>query len=1370
MARQASQAVGGYYALPKDHIEPIARLVDVSQVALPGAKFAVCDPCAADGEAILGMIRLWAPKPQQIRNATNRIEPVEVLAYLAELEGERALKLAGQVNRTLGWAAEHERVIRGDAFQVVWEDEYGRSRPGCHILYLNAPYDDDRYTKRLEQRFLMRFTEVLIPGYGVLLFVVPYHALSASAAYLATHYEDIHCRRFMDSAFDEFGQVVVVARRRFHPLDAPDELETVRITAWAASSGPIVPLSEYPQPLITLARSRHVGLPKWQLAPVDLTALRANLKFGTDSSGRGLKKYGLDMRLSDVLGAKPYRLAMPPRPGHIAQALSAGIMNGQVLRPDDLVSGLPNLLAKGVFERELLEVEHKTNKKGETTAIVQIQQPSLRLCALDIEGGTYYDLAPGSVPSGSTNLAEMNVADLLDRYRAAMGQVMQTMCPSIHRIGVESDRLPLPPLGRTPYRAQYEAIFGCLKLLAYGEQPFIIGEVGTGKSTIALSTIAALYSDHLDTLQQALAAQGHPTNLRPVKRALIVCPPHLLDGWKTQVTAVLPGAGLVVVETISDVWRDVEVADKTLPGAGITIYVLNRETAKLGHAVAVGLGPNRTCPRCGQRIYSTDEMILNERARCPHHTTRPAGATGEIARDLARLLVPVLGDTPRVRHLTPERFFRRYAEKAEARFTAIEDKDEQLANRQIAWRRRWRGQAEGFEGSPLYGLVERLVAELRRRWAEKMTAEAATELMTIIGYLVFSAMPESESYLARLIVDLYTMSQDQPYRDGAGNKLREALRTLMLLLPPASPAQTATVDACKAMKLDRAEYYSSWDYDPWKYVTPAIGRLTKEAERARLVAVGELDKAVAEKQRTPIPYGEPQIKVLEDGTLTWENHRPDQSAAAHALDRLSKASTFRSSYICGEPLFGSIPQPRRFSVAKYITRYAQGRFDLLVLDEGHEFAGDGSAQQIAAHRLVEMGLPTLLLTGSLSNGYASGLFRNLWALSRRFRKEFGRNDVRTFVTRYGYRKVLTEPLEDEDPTIRYGGVSDRRETQKLKLIRTLGEAPGVLPLLLLQHLLPTACTIQKGDLDDALPPMRVRTIPIAFDKNNPHDMALYKLGQNLFFEVAEQIGKDAFSELSGKLFGALGQLPYFYDRATADTGNVVEVDGGRAWEVRYPESVGGGLISRVELLDREVLLPKERWLISRLRFELSEDRNVLIFVTHTGEESNLVARLHRIISAHVGEVPLVLAANKVSTRNREAWINSEAIGKNRRIMIANPVSVSTGLNNLRFYATGIHYQNCSTNAIIFRQSNGRLHRIGQEKPVRILVPVYAGTAQVLAQELLDRKVMASEQVDGADVAAALEAAGAGQRNALDTLELGRAIYKMILGQGLKQAA
>jgi hypothetical protein len=110
-------------------------------------------------------------------------------------------------------------------------------------------------------------------------------------------------------------------------------------------------------------------------------------------------------------------------------------------------------------------------------------------------------------------------------------------------------------------------------------------------------------------------------------------------------------------------------------------------------------------------------------------------------------------------------------------------------------------------------------------------------------------------------------------------------------------------------------------------------------------------------------------------------------------------------------------------------------------------------------------------------------------------------------------------------------------------------------------------------------------------------------------------------------------------------------------------------------------------------------------------------------------------------------------------------AVRTGLNNLVRFSTGIWYE-LDRSATTYRQANGRLHRIGQTRPVTIEAPYYAGTAQEVAFDLLARKVSASLQVDGLDLQAALEAAGASDDHSAaiaTAMSLGQAVYQALVG-------
>ena len=50
---------------------------------------------------------------------------------------------------------------------------------GAGLLWLNPPYSAEAEHGRLEDRFLRRWTDVLTPGSGMLVYIVPWYALRA---------------------------------------------------------------------------------------------------------------------------------------------------------------------------------------------------------------------------------------------------------------------------------------------------------------------------------------------------------------------------------------------------------------------------------------------------------------------------------------------------------------------------------------------------------------------------------------------------------------------------------------------------------------------------------------------------------------------------------------------------------------------------------------------------------------------------------------------------------------------------------------------------------------------------------------------------------------------------------------------------------------------------------------------------------------------------------------------------------------------------------------------------------------------------------------------------------------------------------------
>src|SRR6266545_3002093 len=144
------------------------------------------------------------------------------------------------------------------------------------------------------------------------------------------------------------------------------------------------------------------------------------------------------------------------------------------------------------------------------------------------------------------------------------------------------------------------------------------------------------------------------------------------------------------------------------------------------------------------------------------------------------------------------------------------------------------------------------------------------------------------------------------------------------------------------------------------------------------------------------------------------------------LGREDLARKKRRCLDCGGPLWlADRTGPRRFPLADYVARRMPGFFDLLIVDEQHEYKARGSAQGLAAGTLAEACGRTLTLTGTLMGGYSSTLFHLLWRFSPAVREEFTYRDEPRWVARYGIVERITKKGGDDD-AYEDGRVSRRR--------------------------------------------------------------------------------------------------------------------------------------------------------------------------------------------------------------------------------------------------------------------------------------------------------------------------------------------------------
>lgn len=1298
MARPQSVALGGYFPTPKHLLPEIARLVSIPKTANRESMVSLLDPCAGEGDALFTLQGLWLP---------NR-DHVSFHSYAIEIEKKRHAALLENAS------LHHNKpnLLHGDAFCAKWT--VTESAKGVSALYLNPPYDIDDKHGRLEERFLSRFVSILMEG-GTLFFVVPHYALEASATTLATHFSQLECFRFPDEDFTNFKQVVLVGRKSEGLLvdsglaSASPSLVSL-VNRWAKEPHLLPVLGEGVTPLWSLSVAPfhwQGAFSSWRMLPVDIDLVLSSLKpwHTADKSGREVPIPNILPTPDGDFLKREYPMAMPPRPAHIAAGIAAGVFNGARVVPNETTNGMPDLLVKGAFDKEFRTIEEKTNKGGAVTGLIQIQQPKLKVTVLDLNRFSYHTLKQEATPTQATQISEMSTGDLLSYYGRSLLDTLLAHCPVLHDPANPEHILPLPitirgedaPLGpgtiipRTLFKAQAHTTMAAIKLLGgltakpnerRGKAALVLGEIGSGKSTVAMATAHSIGAD----------------------RILILCPPHLLESWENQIKATVPWAKASILKTVSDVEAFVRPeaiteSDLDFPWSDhkpptVRIAILSRETAKLGHSL---VGVTKACPGCGAPLPTGD--LAKRRSRCEHQYHIPKTIFAKMALELAYIVAKRHPGDHRVQGIIQSRMMMRALTKWE------KNTDQKtLEALEVATRKDPR----------LKTIVRQLV--------QTITLDDITHVDSLERLL---AGMNDTALTEEVINLLWNLSSADSTYYGKGESLRKHVARLVCLLPPGSVTQNRVFEKLKANPIEKNE---------GSHLSGHLDSLNKKLVELR----GE--------QMLHWLHDFSTIKRTDSGVITLHDHPIGSSA--HFLAVIAKLAQieggWRRTPICGTPLYQSVPEPRRVPLATYITRRHPHFFNFLVVDETQEYSTDGSAQERAAHRLTSLQIPTLCLTGSVMNGYAESLFTNLWALSHAFRAEFSRDERSAFINRYGYKKRILEQMDKEGKVVEYGSVTDRVERS-----RDIGQAPGVLPLLLLRHLLPISVTLHKTDLALDLP--KCREIPVKIPPS-PEQESKHT---NMVKALLAQIKKDRFSEeLSGKLFGQLAEAPSQLDRATDDVGN----NPTGSYALRYPESVGGALILDVPAFPASTLLPKEAEMLKTIESELAEGRNVMVFTWHT----NLISRLSRLIEERIGEKVAVLDPAKVPTGKRESWIEKEVIGKKRRVMLTNPVAVKTGLNPLVYFATEIFFENPACDPITYRQAVGRVDRIGQTKETRIYSMMYQIKTQVALHELLLLKVAVSLATDGLDAEGALAASGAnGANSEYAGLSVGKALYDLL---------
>lgn len=389
-----------------------------------------------------------------------------------------------------------------------------------------------------------------------------------------------------------------------------------------------------------------------------------------------------------------------------------------------------------------------------------------------------------------------------------------------------------------------------------------------------------------------------------------------------------------------------------------------------------------------------------------------------------------------------------------------------------------------------------------------------------------------------------------------------------------------------------------------------------------------------------------------------------------------------------------VPQraPRKYPIATFIKKYLKGKIDYVICDEIHNLKGKDSLQGEALGDIISASKRCLALTGTLLNGYCSGIFYLLYRLFPQQMKKQGYeySDVQDFSRDFGvYQKTQ---VVDMNSTGRRGQRSSTSTQTK--------DLPGISPIVFTKFLLENVAFIALEDIAESLP--SYEEIPLPLDM--PEDL---KDGYDQIKMAASQIlGHNCTKGVATQIIQLLSVFPdQPYDQPPVydpDTDNIL---------ISPPELTEGARV-------------KENALLSLCQEKIAAGEHVLVYYSWTNR-TNVKDRVPLYLESF--GIKTAVLSSSVKPQDREDWLR-EQVSKGVEVIFCNPTLVETGLSLLDF--TTIVFYQMSYNLYTMRQASRRSWRINQDHDVQVYFLYYKDTVQEQALSLMATKLQAAMAIEG----------------------------------------
>nr|WP_321266579.1 DEAD/DEAH box helicase [Alcaligenes faecalis] len=395
-----------------------------------------------------------------------------------------------------------------------------------------------------------------------------------------------------------------------------------------------------------------------------------------------------------------------------------------------------------------------------------------------------------------------------------------------------------------------------------------------------------------------------------------------------------------------------------------------------------------------------------------------------------------------------------------------------------------------------------------------------------------------------------------------------------------------------------------------------------------------------------------------------------------------------------------------YQATEFIKRYLpRGYFGLLVVDEGHEYKNEGSAQGQAMGVLASQCQKTLLLTGTLMGGYADDLFHLLWRINPTQMIKDGFKPARNGSMGSAAMAFMREHGVLKDVYKESTGSSHRTAKGKQMTVRT-SKAPGFGPVGIMRYVVPITVFLKLRDIgQNVLPDYDEHFINVPMSQ--AQDEAYQRMAKHLVYEL-----KKALAQKDNSLLGVVMNTLLAWPECCF-----------RPETVRHPRSKAV-LFSQGPVFQESELTPKEQQLLDLCKQEKAQGRKVLVYSIYSGTRDT-TARLKSHLEMNGFKVAVLRAS--VDAARREDWV-ADQVERGIDVLVTNPELVKTGLDLLEFPT--IVFMQSGFNVYTLMQAARRSWRIGQKHPVKVVFLGYSGSSQVECLRLMAKKIAVTQSTSG----------------------------------------